>query len=304
MLKIYACVTHGINAAARESLLSGLSAGLRERLLGTKNETHKLERICAYALLDKLFTDSGYRKERAIRTDKLGKPYIEGVPLRFSLSHTDGLSLAAVCDEFEIGVDAELIKSECAERTASVCRRFLKNFEPSYKSLSENVYFELYGIGDSGELVLKSYKISDIAATASLGSLESGISATAPLGSLESGISATAPLGSFESSNSVAAPLEFSKSPVTDMSPCDKTSVGTPTDKINGENTESSAPIFDGIRNPYRRWVCAEAILKCSGGGLSSLASLESVKERTKLYEGEMLIGEDLYAVALATEVK
>ena len=124
MLKIYACVTHGINAAASEALLSGLSAGLRERILGTKNETHKLERICAYALLDKLFTDSGYRKERVIRTDKLGKPYIEGMRLRFSLCHTVGLSLAAVCDEFEIGVDAELIKSEFVERTASVCRRF------------------------------------------------------------------------------------------------------------------------------------------------------------------------------------
>ena len=278
MLKIYACVTHGINAAASEALLSGLSAGLRERILGTKNETHKLERICAYALLDKLFTDSGYRKERVIRTDKLGKPYIEGMRLRFSLCHTDGLSLAAVCDEFEIGVDAELIKSECVERTASVCRRFLKDFEPKYQSLSENVYFELYGIGDSGELVLKGSEISDIAATA--------------------------PIDSLESSNSVAAPLKFPKSAVTDMSHCNKTSGGTPTDKTNGENTESSAPIFDGILNPYRRWVCAEAILKCSGEGLSSLASLESVKERTKLYEGEMLIGKNLYAVALATEVK
>ena len=61
----------------------------------------------AYLLLDKILRDIGISKYEIKKTN-LGKPYIEGLPIHFSISHTDGLACCVLADT-ECGIDCEII---------------------------------------------------------------------------------------------------------------------------------------------------------------------------------------------------
>lgn len=69
------------------------------------------QHIAAYALLsDALFDAAGIRTARIMRED-LGKPYLLGTDLQFSLSHCKGMAVCALGDHTPIGVDCEPLRT-------------------------------------------------------------------------------------------------------------------------------------------------------------------------------------------------
>ena len=74
-------------------------------------------------------------EDLVILTDKNGKPYIEGYPIHFNISHCENILLCAFSDE-EIGADIEKIKPI----SVSVLKSFFSEEEQKYvfgKTLSE-----------------------------------------------------------------------------------------------------------------------------------------------------------------------
>lgn len=96
-----------------------------------ENENASLK---ARHFLQKLFGE-----DIIIKTDKNGKPYIEGnSEIHFNISHTDGLLVIAVSD-YEVGIDAEKVR----EVDMRVKKRFTKA-EAEYVGESINRFFEIW----------------------------------------------------------------------------------------------------------------------------------------------------------------
>lgn len=69
------------------------------------------QHIAAYALLsDALFGAAGIRTARILR-EEMGKPYLLGTDLQFSLSHCKGMAVCALGDHTPIGVDCEALRT-------------------------------------------------------------------------------------------------------------------------------------------------------------------------------------------------
>lgn len=84
--------------------------------------------------------DSFVHELPILRTAK-GKPYIEGNPIHFSLSHSGNLMVCAVGKK-EIGIDVQHIRHA---RTIEVAQRFFSPEESDYVNLNgEEGFFELW----------------------------------------------------------------------------------------------------------------------------------------------------------------
>lgn len=138
MLKIYLFSTSGISQTEKEELISALPSSLKERAsrpIGAKIST---ERVCAYALLNKLLSDMKISSENiAVSVDEGGKPYVSALSGGFSLSHTDGLVMLAYNEDGGIGCDAEKKQNLLSERIKRIEERFLKKYGGEYSHLDE-----------------------------------------------------------------------------------------------------------------------------------------------------------------------
>lgn len=52
--------------------------------------------------------------------------------------------------------------------------------------------------------------------------------------------------------------------------------------------------------DPLLRWVCAEATLKCDGGGFNNLCSLSDIEKKVKLYAEKLYVDGECYLIAAA----
>ncbi len=77
-----------------------------EKNLSPKDKVEALHSE-AYLLLDKMLGEIGIVSYEIKKTE-LGKPYIEGLPVHFSIAHTDGFVCCVVTD-CECGIDCEKI---------------------------------------------------------------------------------------------------------------------------------------------------------------------------------------------------
>jgi 4'-phosphopantetheinyl transferase len=84
--------------------------------------------------------DSFFDEAPIIRTSK-GKPYVDRIPIHFSLSHSGNLMICAVGKK-EIGIDIQHIRHA---RTIEVAQRFFSTEESDYVNLyGEEAFFELW----------------------------------------------------------------------------------------------------------------------------------------------------------------
>ena len=74
----------------------------------------------AYTLLNEMLRNMGVSSYE-IKKTKLGKPYIEGSDIHFSIAHTEGLVACVVADT-ECGIDCEKIVKK--ENAPEFCKRF------------------------------------------------------------------------------------------------------------------------------------------------------------------------------------
>lgn len=75
---------------------------------------------CAYTLLYEMLKDIGISSYKIKKTE-LGKPYIEGCDVHFSIAHTEGLVCCVIADK-ECGIDCEKIVKK--QNAVSFCKRF------------------------------------------------------------------------------------------------------------------------------------------------------------------------------------
>lgn len=106
-----------------------LSQDETERANRFKFGKHRRRFIAAHGLLKQILAK--YLGENPadiyFLKNEHGKPYIEGNPVYFNLSHSNNLGLAAFCGQFGIGVDIEYIRPEYSG--LKIARRFFSEAE-------------------------------------------------------------------------------------------------------------------------------------------------------------------------------
>lgn len=114
-------------------ILAQLSEERREKVFFYRFSKDRLLSLAAGCLLDYGLRGYGLQEKTApIRYEKNGKPYIEGRPLFFNLSHSGNFAACAFSDR-EIGVDVEKIRLPDPALLERVCvadeRRYLNTLE-------------------------------------------------------------------------------------------------------------------------------------------------------------------------------
>lgn len=96
-------------------------------VIGTRSPERRIESEAGYILLCCVMRRLGYPElPRVLRQDG-GKPYFEGCPISFSLSHRPGAAVIAISDEGEVGADVEWMRDRC--RIERVAERALFGLE-------------------------------------------------------------------------------------------------------------------------------------------------------------------------------
>ncbi len=95
-----------------------------------KSGRAKIESLIGYGLLRELLGDA-FSPARLKRNPN-GRPYLDGVPVDFSLSHTPGLVVCAVEKDVEtprIGVDAEALRGRTQTEMEKIAERWFTEAE-------------------------------------------------------------------------------------------------------------------------------------------------------------------------------
>ncbi len=79
-----------------------------------------------------------------IKKNKFGKPYIEGLPIKFNISHTDGAIAVALSDS-EVGVDIQ--RTDIRKISDRVMRRFFGDTFPDDANERIRLWTELESRG-------------------------------------------------------------------------------------------------------------------------------------------------------------
>ena len=108
MIRLYIADTGGLDI---DSALQRVSEARRNKVLRLPDDEKKRQSLGAELLLQRAVGRTEYS------LGENGKPYFEGLPLRFSLAHSGPYAVCAV-SEFDIGVDIETPR-EGSERLAS-----------------------------------------------------------------------------------------------------------------------------------------------------------------------------------------
>ena len=149
MIKVFLFENDKLNTFCESDIKNAFGFGKSEiaRLASIKNEKRFCESACTLAALGELLDkEYGGIRYNIIR-DTNGKPYFEDSDLTFSLSHSDSVAVAAICDEKHtpIGVDIEKISDQ--KNASKLAERYFNSAEKSnfYKSeRSPNAFFEIW----------------------------------------------------------------------------------------------------------------------------------------------------------------
>lgn len=115
------------------------SGGLIDNTLLKTNEKSRLESLAALFALSKALDKSGHSGSAEILTAKSGKKYFKSIPLHFSLAHSNGKAVCALCDR-EVGVDIEYFGNK-------------RNFDAlANRFFSDNELDEYYGSFQRAEM--------------------------------------------------------------------------------------------------------------------------------------------------------
>ena len=151
MLKIYLIATNGISPNAKNALLSSLPPSLYDRASRQIGGEINEERVCAYALVERLISDVGaFASAVTVCEGERGKPYIKALPGGFSISHTSGLAMLAYNSSGEIGCDAEDACALSCERIKKIEDRFLKKYVGEYEVLDDRIEIRVFTATDEG----------------------------------------------------------------------------------------------------------------------------------------------------------
>lgn len=121
-----------------------------EKSLTSKSKNDILHKE-AYLLLDKMLRDIEIF-EYEIKKTSLGKPYIEGFPVHFSIAHTDGLVCCIISDK-ECGIDCE--KIEIKENVQRMAERYFVGDEITKMKESDFSFEEFLRIWTCKEAIGK-----------------------------------------------------------------------------------------------------------------------------------------------------
>lgn len=96
-----------------EALLERISPERRERFQKSPRKDRMLQGVFAEVLLRLALAEQGgpMGKEARLARPEGGKPFLEGSPFRFSLSHTGNIAACALATE-EVGLDLEAVRTE------------------------------------------------------------------------------------------------------------------------------------------------------------------------------------------------
>ena len=112
---------------------SALPAYIRE----TKNPTVRRERIFSYLLLKKALLETyGFSYEN-IKKDEFGRPYVDGVPFDFSISHSYPYAAVAVSDSGRVGIDIQRADGNVSERL----KKYIKSIVEDEKFVTRAASF-------------------------------------------------------------------------------------------------------------------------------------------------------------------
>ncbi len=139
MISIYILKANTLNADALMSEPSLFPFGEKEksRLLAINNSSYRLESLGGLTALERLGRISGYDGKLEIVRDISGKPrFAENGAPSFGISHSRGVSAAAICKDGELGFDIEVIDE--SYDTDGIAKRFFTKEEQDRLSISED----------------------------------------------------------------------------------------------------------------------------------------------------------------------
>ena len=145
MLKIYHYDISGMSDEEFEKMYLASDKNRQKKADKLKKEPAKKLSIAAGELARRVIADKFNinKDDVRFRVDKGGKPYIEGLDVNFSISHSGTIALCAIADS-PVGVDIEKIR----EVDLSVAKKHFAPDEHDYVleklSLSRQRFFEIW----------------------------------------------------------------------------------------------------------------------------------------------------------------
>ncbi len=124
----------------------------------TPKGKREYEHNIAYSLLDKMLKENGIEKYEFIKNDN-GKPFLKGIPIFFSISHTDGFCAVCISDT-EVGVDCEKINSSYREKIDLFASRYFIDSEIALLKNSENRVLDFFKIWTGKEAYIKKFGLN------------------------------------------------------------------------------------------------------------------------------------------------
>lgn len=136
-----------------DCIIESLPFGPREknRIRSIKRRESRLESLAALFALQELLSRDNLGEYTLLRTEN-GKPYFEGYPCFFSLSHSCGLSVAVTSNE-PIGADVEWFSQE--KDFLKISKRFFHPTEHELILNSPNSITEFYSLWTKREALSK-----------------------------------------------------------------------------------------------------------------------------------------------------
>ncbi len=124
---------YGPDPVPVESLISLLPLGEQEQCRGFGMESRRLEFLGSRLLIRRALACYLEKQpgEFSIRSPGLGKPFVEGSPLRFNLSHTEGLAACSFA-RTEVGIDVEKVDVRARPHWPLLARRYFSTAEQDY----------------------------------------------------------------------------------------------------------------------------------------------------------------------------
>lgn len=120
-----------------------LSPEIKEYVKSAGNANVRVERQAAYNLLFSALCHFFKVENPKIHRDTKGKPSLTDQNIYFNISHSDGLVLVTLSDEYDVGCDIQCEPEK--ENQAALEKRFLKGTLPCSTSLDINYFLATEG---------------------------------------------------------------------------------------------------------------------------------------------------------------
>lgn len=111
MIKAFFLDTTALLAEYAEQIINDTPA--LAGVIDARSPERRRESEAGYILLLAVMRRLGISELPRVLRREGGKPYLEGCPISFSLSHRPGAALLAISDEGEVGADVEIMKDRC-----------------------------------------------------------------------------------------------------------------------------------------------------------------------------------------------